>query len=367
MLALVGVAVGCAAVIALLNIGNSAANATVEAFKGLGAQLLVASFGIQADNPQAPPPRLDTAALKHSIPAIRYMAPVALHAAPVRLRGSSADAAIVGTTAELLPILNLGMASGRFLTAFDQQATYVVLGAQLARQLNVVLGSQLQLEGYVFDVIGILAAHPFNPMLPINLDESILLPLEGMRRIQPAPQIALVLAWASESSTLPSTASALKTHLQADNDHHDVEVQIPRQLVEGLSRQADTFTYLLAGLGGIALLIGGVGIMNVMLMSVSERRREIGVRMALGAQSRDIRNLFLAEAVVLSGSGAVLGAMLGLGVARLFVGFSGWAFTWAPASLPLGLGSALLTGVFFGLHPALLAARLQPIQALRDD
>ncbi len=107
--------------------------------------------------------------------------------------------------------------------------------------------------------------------------------------------------------------------------------------------------------------------MNVMLMNVTERRREIGIRIALGAKSRDIRNLFLMEAATLSIAGSVLGACFGLTIAYFFTRFSGWSFDLDPLSLPLGIGSSLIIGLFFGLYPALSAARLQPVQALRDD
>ncbi len=147
----------------------------------------------------------------------------------------------------------------------------------------------------------------------------------------------------------------------------DIAVQIPQQLLEGMAQQSRMFSWLLAGLGGISLLVGGVGVMNVMVMNVSERRREIGVRMALGARPRDIAGLFLLEAVVLSACGALIGAVCGVAAAWLFVFFSDWStFSLSILSLPLGIGSSLAIGLFFGLNPAMTAARLEPVQALRD-
>lgn len=159
----------------------------------------------------------------------------------------------------------------------------------------------------------------------------------------------------------------LRVYLEGVFKGRDVEVLVPQQLIDSLTRQSNTFSYLLAGLGGISLLVGGAGVMNVMLMNVSERRREIGVRMALGARARDIRMLFLLEAACLSVTGSLVGAAVGLLSAFLFVWFSGWRFTLALESLPMGMGSSLLIGLFFGLYPAVTASRMQPVQALRDD
>ncbi|WEZ89496.1 FtsX-like permease family protein [Pseudomonas sp. NyZ480] len=134
-----------------------------------------------------------------------------------------------------------------------------------------------------------------------------------------------------------------------------------------MADQSSLFRWLLGGFAGIALLLGGVGVMNVMVMNVAERRREIGVRLALGARARDIAWLFLLEAILLTGAGASTGALVGLVGAWRFAVASGWRFTVDGSSLPLGVGSSLIVGVFFGLQPALAAARLQPVVALRDD
>lgn len=147
------------------------------------------------------------------------------------------------------------------------------------------------------------------------------MPISGMRRVMPAPQIVSVIARNHNSDTLVQTGSQLKDYLVPLMPKLDIDVQIPQQLLEGMAQQSRMFSWLLAGLGGISLLVGGVGVMNVMVMNVSERRREIGVRMALGARPRDIAGLFLLEAVVLSACGALIGAVCGIAAAWLFVFF----------------------------------------------
>jgi len=368
LLALLGIAVGCAAVIALLNIGHNAANESISTFKGLGTNILIASFPPQPDSDQPAPTHLDTQALGAALPMIEHVAPLTLHSARIPHRGRAAQATIAGTTSGLAAVLGLQMEQGRFLSDFDRSATYAVVGAHVARDLAPVrLGDRLPIEGYLFEVVGIAASLAPNPLIPTTANESVFIPIEGMRRLRPRPEIGSIITRTGDTAELNATADALKTYLDNLSPGREADVQVPQQLLDGLTRQANTFAYLLAGLGGISLLVGGVGVMNVMLMNVAERRREIGIRMALGAKASDIRNLFLMEAATLSIAGALVGAIVGLAAAYAFVRISGWSFSLAPLSLPLGVCSSLMVGLFFGLHPALAAARLQPVQALRDD
>ncbi|MDR2450628.1 MAG: ABC transporter permease [Candidatus Accumulibacter sp.] len=366
VLALSGIAVGCAAVVALLNIGHNAARDAIAAFQGLGAHLLVAGFRAQPGVTRPAPAALDRTALAAAVPGLEQAAPILSYATDVHHAGRSASAMILGTTANLAAVLDLRLARGRFLSDFDVSSTYAVAGARVARELKLQTGDRLRMDGYVFEVVGIAAALPRNPLLPVSADDTVFVPIAGMRRFLAAPEINHVLARGRDTARLDADAQALKTWLEGVSGR-TVDVQIPRHLLDGLSRQSATFTRLLAGLGGISLLVGGVGVMNVMLMSVGERRREIGVRLALGARGRDIRHLFLAEAALLSIAGALAGTLLGLAAAYGFVRFSGWRFALSALSLPLGILSSLAVGLFFGLHPALAAARLQPVQALRDD
>jgi putative ABC transport system permease protein len=373
-LAMLGIAVGCAAIVALLNIGQNAANEAMTAFKGMGAETIVASFPFSPLNSRALPPALDTRSLLKKLPSIAQVAPTTFHSGQVRYAGRTVDAVVLGTTGGLAETLNLKLAQGRFISDFDQQATYIVAGAKVAHELGVgvpgrplIAGMQLQIEGYLFEVIGIARPQAPNPLIPIQVDEALFIPIESMRRLQPSPQLSSVIAKVRDGAVIAESAQDLRTYLEEALKGHDVEVLVPQQLIDSLTHQSNTFSYLLAGLGGISLLVGGAGVMNVMLMNVSERRREIGVRMALGARARDIRMLFLLEAACLSVTGSLVGAAVGLLSAFLFVWFSGWRFTLAIESLPLGVGSSLFIGLFFGLYPAVTASRLQPVQALRDD
>jgi putative ABC transport system permease protein len=140
----------------------------------------------------------------------------------------------------------------------------------------------------------------------------------------------------------------------------------PEQLIANMREQMRLFTLLLGSIGGIALLVGGVGVMNIMLVSVSERRREIGLRMAVGARRSDVRRQFLVEALILSFIGGLLGVVLGVAAARIAAHWNGWDFFFTPSAALVGFGVSAAVGIFFGLYPAVQASRLDPITALRS-
>jgi len=371
-LALLGIVMGSASIIALLNVGHSGTHEALRAFEGLGTDILVASFPFSAHKQSPLPSFLDVHALQRALPGLSDAAAVSRHSARVSHQGVHADAGLIGSTVDLLRIMGLKLQSGRFISPFDQRAIFAVVGAGVVEDLRLKGRSLrmldlLQIEGYLFQVIGILAPHAANPLIPVAIDDSIVIPIQSMGRLHPRVEISTVLARARVGSDMSLMAQHLEAVLNKSLGGREVSVQVPRQLLDGIKQQSNTFTWLLAGLGGISLLVGGVGVMNVMLMSVSERRREIGVRMALGARRRDIRQLFLLEAATLSVAGALLGALLGVLAAYLFTCLSDWTFHLSPGSLLIGVGSSLLIGIFAGLYPAISASRLSPVTALRED
>lgn len=362
-LALLGIAVGCAAVVGLLDVGHSAAQQARQVFRGMGSEFLVAHLsdtgGLAGQPVQLPP--------LAALPAVRLAAPLAIAQADVRAGAVGEAVMVAASTPALAEVLGLEAAQGRLLGTRDRDATHALLGAGLAERLAAEVGETVQLGRYFYQVVGVLAPRGYNPIVPVAVDDALLLPLAGLRRVSSAAQPGMLLALAADPAQVEAAAAALQGFLRAQLPRLQVEVQRAEQLLDGMARQSRLFTWLLAGMAALALLVGGVGVMNVMLMNVAERRREIGVRMALGARPQDIAWLFLLEAAWLALAGALLGALLGWLGAWGFTRASGWAFTADPQAVPLGVGTALACGLGFGLQPALAAARLQPVQALADD
>lgn len=372
ILALLGIVIGSSSVVALINIGHNAAVDAALIFKDMGTDTLVAQFPPKGNSPIPMRASLDLAAVRQAVPGIAHIGALSLFSGPVVFHGRTANANYVGTTPDIKDAMRIIVREGRFLSAFDTHETYGVIGDQLAQALGapgdpVKLGDRVRINDYLFLVVGILQHQPRALLMPIQANESLFIPAEGMRRIYTSPQIGNVIIRATPGQDMERIARDATQALQRQLTDHTVDIQVPQQMIDGMTRQSRTFAYLLLALGAISLVGGGVGVMNVMLMNVSERRREIGVRMALGARQRDIRNLFLLEAVTLTAVGAVCGAVIGMTAAWLYAWMSGWAFALAAAALPLGVGSTLLVGLFFGIYPAVSASRLQPVEALRDE
>ena len=372
ILALLGIVIGSSSVVALINIGHNAAVDAAMIFKDMGTDTLIAQFPPKGGSSIPMPARLDLESVRNAVPGIAHMGALTLFSGPIVFHGRTVNANFVGSTPGIKEAMRLAVQQGRFLSSFDANETYAVIGAEVAEGLGapgdpLQVGDRVRINDYLFLVVGILQRQPRAMLMPVQANESLFIPAEGMRRIYATPQIGNVIIRAAPGQDMERIAQDAAASLKPQLPDHDVDIQVPQQMIDGMTRQSRTFAYLLLALGAISLVGGGVGVMNVMLMNVSERRREIGIRMALGARQRDIRNLFLLEAVTLTAVGALCGAVLGMTAAWFYAWLSGWAFALAVAALPLGVGSTLLVGLFFGLYPAVSASRLQPVEALRDE
>jgi putative ABC transport system permease protein len=369
LLALIGVTVGSAAIVALLDIGQSASAAALRMFQGMGASLIVITFPAGPVNTVALSD-LKVPDLRRNVAELRDFAPVSINSVGARHHGHTANVYVVGTTSQLSPAIGLRLAAGRLLSGFDRNSTFAVVGSEVWRDFGetqpMSVGDSIELGGYLYTVVGILHQTTPNPLIPVDTNHSVVLPIEGLRRVQPTANVNAIITTAVDGSDLVSVSAKLKRYMEERLHGRDVDMRIPQQLLDAMKKQAQTFSYLLAGIGAIALLVGGVGVMNVMLMSVTERRREIGIRMAIGARARDIRSLFLFEAINLSAVGAIVGVVVGTVTAYVFCQFSGWGLTIAPLAAPLGAVCSIASGLFFGVYPAISAASLKPVEALRD-
>ncbi|MBY8946610.1 ABC transporter permease [Pseudomonas sp. SH10-3B] len=372
VLALLGIVIGSSSVVALINIGHNAAVDAAMIFKDMGTDTLVVQFPPKGSSNVPMRTQLDLQAVRQAVPGIAHIGALTVFSGPIVFHGRTVNANFVGTTPDIPQAMRMVLQQGRFLSSFDANETYGVIGAQIAEALGtpgdpLQLGDRVRINDYLFLVVGILREQPRAMLMPVQANESLFIPAEGMRRIYAMPQIGNVIIRAAPGQDMERIAREAAVALQPQLTDHTVDIQVPQQMIDGMTRQSRTFAYLLLALGAISLVGGGVGVMNVMLMNVSERRREIGIRMALGARQRDIRNLFLLEAVTLTAVGALCGAVLGMTAAWLYAWLSGWIFDLAVAALPLGVGSTLLVGLFFGIYPAVSASRLQPVEALRDE
>ncbi|MEX5592821.1 ABC transporter permease [Pseudomonas orientalis] len=372
VLALLGIVIGSSSVVALINIGHNAAVDAAMIFKDMGTDTLVVQFPPKGSANVPMRTRLDLGAVRLAVPGIAHIGALSLFSGPIVFHGRTANANFVGSTPDVQAAMRLAVREGRFLSAFDANQTYAVIGDQVAQALGapgepLKTGERVRINDYLFLIIGILQNQPRAMLMPVQANESLFIPAEGMRRIFANPQINNLIIRARPGQDMERVARDAAAALQPQLTEHNVDITVPQQMIDGMTRQSRTFAYLLLALGAISLVGGGVGVMNVMLMNVSERRREIGIRMALGARQRDIRNLFLLEAVTLTAVGALCGAVLGMTAAWFYAWLSGWVFSLAVAALPLGVGSTLLVGLFFGIYPAVSASRLQPVEALRDE
>lgn len=372
ILAFAGIAVGSAAVTALINVGNMAQLEAVSVFKGMGSDLVVVN--LQPSPGQIAigllPREFDAATLLSSLPEIKTATGIIFTSSEVRRRGNVISSLIIGDSGSLPNIMRLSLAEGRFLGRSDADSTYAVVGNNVAKNNgkdSLKTGDKIFIGNYVYEIVGVLSRHGENLLFPFNPDDAVILPIDGMKRVMPVPLISSVLIRYKSSRPVSILADKLHEYFSAQKSGISINVQIPETLIDGMTQQSRLFNWLLICIGGVSMLAGGIGIMNVMLMNVSERKKEIGLRLAIGARPKDITIQFLMESVILSAFGTAAGCMVGIVGAAVFFYFSGWPdFTITLSSLLLAAGSSLATGLFFGLYPAVSAAHIEPVKALND-
>ena len=388
-LTMLGVVIGVGAVIALVAVGQGTQAQVVSQFESLGSNLLTVSpfmnFGFSRGGLQQNVRQLTDADVK----AIQGLATAVARVAPeysasnttVSYAGQTASPSVTGVTADYAPVRNWTVARGRFITPEDNDnlAMVVLLGQQVIEDLfgsasiNPV-GETIRINRQNYEVIGVLKSKGTSG--PQNQDDIIFMPLRtaqlklGGAGTNTVRSINLSVKSADEMDLAQAQVTAILRTLHgleagADNDFM---VQNQADILSTVEETTGTFTTLLGSIAAISLLVGGIGIMNIMLVSVTERTREIGLRKAVGAKRRDVLIQFLTEAIVLSVLGGLIGVAVGIGGAQLIsplLGSSKALVT--PQSVVLALAVSLGIGIFFGFYPANRAAQMNPIDALRYE
>jgi putative ABC transport system permease protein len=305
------------------------------------------------------------------VPLVETVAPTALAGGTAVVHGHSAGLSVVGVTVALADIVKLSAVQGRLLSPFDDDESYAVIGAQFSRNLPgdnkpMAVGDRIAINGQVFTVLGMLRPVPFNTLFPIDFNGAMLVPLHTMRRIAAGAPINNLMVRLQSDLQVGEAVAQINRYFAPATHGIPLEINTAEQLIGTMQKQMQLFTLMLGSIGSISLLVGGIGVMNVMLVSVTERRQEIGIRLAIGARRFDIQILFLVEAVLLSIIGGALGTAVGVAASATIAKFSGWHFILSQVAIPLGAGVSIAVGVFFGLYPAVIASRLNPIEALRS-
>ena len=367
LLMMLGVTIGVAAVVALVAAGNGASAQVTARIESLGANLLFVNPG-----PGTQLTLADAALLPRVTPLVRAAMPVISSGGPLVYGGQSQSVPISGVSQVWPHLRNATVARGRFISAADVHTDAFVMdiGSNVASAVFGSLdpvGQQVRLDGDTFTVIGVMA--PKGAAYGTDQDNVVFIPVTTAEMLLQTTQISAIDAEARSAASAPFAAAELEryyTYLYQGNPQA-VQVSSEDSLLSTVQGNRKTFTYLLGGTAAISLLVGGIGIMNIMLVSVSERTREIGLRKAIGARFRDILLQFLAEAVALSALGGLVGVALGVAGAGAVARLAGWQDLIVPTSVAVAFAFSLGVGVAFGAYPAATAAALDPIEALRRD
>jgi len=388
-LTILGVVIGVAAVIALMSIGKGTEQTVVASIESLGADLLLirpgaaTEAGIKRASGTAMTLTVeDAAAISAEVPHVRAIAPTYSTYVQIVVADQNMQVQVSGVTPEYQQVQNLEVAQGSFISEYDYQRSsrVAVIGLNVKETLfgdSDPLGQPLRTGNYIVHVIGVLESKGAS-MLG-NPDDAVLIPLTTMQLMQGQPRtsqgdhvvgfIALTVTDRAYASEVTEEITSLLhfRHQLGPGVEDDFTVMSLEEIISSITDVIGNMTLLLGAIAAISLLVGGIGVMNIMLVSVVERTREIGIRKALGARERDIWSQFLIEAAMLTFTGGIIGVILGW-VVSLFVARTGLMPTMVSADIViLAVSVAVGIGLFFGFYPAWHASRLSPIEALRAE
>ncbi len=381
-LSVLGIVIGVAAVITMVSIGEGSKVSIRNQIGSMGANLVM----ISANQRSSSGVRLDASEVKllelADIDAIRKGAPHIAAASPMASAGGQAISAqsnrsvsLTGVYPSYLSIRNYEIADGTLFTGENSMAKVCVIGSTVAKELfpdgSDPIGQTIRFKSIPLKVVGVLKSKGTSGMGQ-DQDDVIFAPFQTVqKRVLASTTVRMIFASATSENDAATAAtevlSILKERRKLPETDESFSVSTQQEILDMVSSTSDMLTMLLSAIAGISLFVGGIGIMNIMFVSVTERTREIGLRMAIGARGRDILMQFLFEAILISLIGGGIGIALGLSAGSVVAVIAKWPVSVSPMSIVLSFGVCTATGVFFGWYPARKASRLDPIEALRYE
>lgn len=397
-LTMLGVVFGVGSVVAMLSVGEGASKEALEQIRKLGSNNIIISAVKSAEEEQASTEHSfmsvygltyeDHARIAESFGNIKQTAPVKLMRKNSRLRERAMELRVVGTTPEWFKLVPRETLAGRVLLASDQEkrspvAVLTEFGARKILATESTIGQTIRIGGDQFEVVGIVkseSGQAGNIQIP-DQQVDVYIPIEVARRYfgdiftkrtsgsfeREKVELHQIIVRVDEAEKVEAVAAGIERMLERFHKKKDYVVSVPLALLRQAEATKRTFNIVLGSIAGISLLVGGIGIMNIMLASVTERTREIGIRRAIGAKRRQIIYQFLIETVVLSTTGGIIGLGVGALIPFLITYFSGMITVMTLKGILLPLLISMTIGILFGLYPAVHAAKVDPIVALRHE
>ncbi|HEU4990565.1 MAG TPA: ABC transporter permease [Gemmatimonadaceae bacterium] len=387
LLTMLGIVIGVAAVIAMVALGSGAQQAVKDRIASLGTTLLSVSpgfqrgFGVAVAGQRRRMTIEDAQALDdpENLPDVIAVEPEMQKNAQVTWTNQNTNTSIIGTAANYLTVRNYKLAAGRMFTEAEDrgQRRVAVVGPTVTQNLGLstpdaLVGEDIRIGGMLFNVIGITEPKGQGSTFG-DPDDQILIPITtGRYRVFGTNWVRSINVLASSEDNIPLAMAEIqkalrRQHRLRPSDPDDFQIRSQTDFLTTTAETTQVFTFLLAGIAGVSLLVGGIGIMNIMLVSVTERTREIGIRKALGATRWNILLQFLIEAVVLCCLGGIVGIALGAAGAKIMSQTAGWSTQISMTAVLIAFGFSAVVGVLFGVWPARRASVMDPIVALRYE
>ena len=380
-LTMLGIIIGVGAIIAMLSIGEGAKRQVTQSIQRFGTNLLrvspgAARIGHVRTGAVETLTRKDTQAIREKIPQIRLVAPSVRNMAQVKYANKNATTSVTGTTPEFTDVNSFPVAAGHFFNKTDVKVMrkVVALGTTVKQELfgeGVAIGKYIKLNGVNFMVIAIMESKGQSSWR--DPDNQVFIPVTtSQKRLFKRDSIDAIYVQVESVENINEVKESIerllrRRHRIPDGVESDFHIRDYTEFVTALREIGQTFTILLGGIAAVSLLVGGIGVMNIMLVSVTERTREIGIRMAVGARRRDILRQFLIEALVMTLLGGITGIAVGGAISYGISYFGKWETVVTPFSIFLAFFFSLLVGVVFGIYPARKASFMDPIEALRYE